>query len=276
MMSAHVSKRGERLHPDGFPAAVEQIKKHYLHVDIEHDPRKPPVGRVADARIVTLEDGVPAVESTIEIFEDGDKPDYIPGGKSLVVHDLPKDQLQIQFDENYRDSESQKVLSELADVLNAGEPKYFSKNALDSLTILAIAGGSFILGNIASGFLNQLGADAYSKLKQGIARLIREKGKKHKDNLLSFDFNVTFDENIILIRLLCCNPSESDIDEIIKVIIPSLDSIVARYIDDALPLARLIFEKQGKTVRLLYGVRRDGFPLTPAEPTVLKIENPTT
>lgn len=273
-MSAHVTKRGELFHPEGFPSAVEQLKKHYIHVDIEHDPRKPPVGRVADARIVTLEDGVRAIEGTVEIFEEDDKPDYVPGGKSLIVHELPSEHLQIQYDENYRDSESQKVLTNLADALNAGSPKYFSKNALDALTILTIS-GSFALGGIASGFLNQLGSDLYRNLKEGLLRLIKEKGKRHKDNLLSFDFNITHGEKVVLVRILCCNPSETDIDELFHDIIPSLDKIVTLYFEGSQPIARLVFEKKESSFQLLYGVRRDGFPLIPVKPVIMEKGNQT-
>ena len=72
-------------------------------------------------------------------------------------------------------------------MLQAGEPKYFSKNSLDALTILTFA-GAFVLGGVGSGFLNQMGSDIYAKFKECVGRLIRNKGKKHKDNLLAFDF----------------------------------------------------------------------------------------
>jgi len=274
MMTSGPTRRGEVVDPGGFASMVEQIQSHYIHVDIEHDPRLPPVGRISGARLLTLDDGRQAVEATMELFEPGDKPDYTPGGKSLISHELPSDHLKIQYDENYRDEESQKIISELSARMAAGKPQYFSKNALDALTILTIA-GAFILGAISSGFFNQMGADIYAVFKSYIVRLIRDKGKQHKDNLLAFDFNVAFGQKLILVRVLCSNPSEQDLDDIYDHIIPVLDSLLVPFFEDDQPLSHLVFEKEGSTLKLLYGVRQDGFPLTPATPVVLTKGSPT-
>lgn len=68
---------------------------------------------------------------------------------------------------------------------------------------------------------------------------------------------------------------EQDIDDIVKAVIPSLDKILTRYFEDSQPVDRVVFEKKGNSFDLLYGMRRDGFPLIPEEPTVMTIEDPT-
>lgn len=119
---------------------------------------------------------------------------------------------------------------------------------------------------------NQLGADAYSVFKRVIVRLIREKGKGHKDNLLSFDFRITCKAKIVLVRILCCNPTERDIDDVYYGIVPKLDGILLPFFESNQPLAELVFQKDAKSLQMLYGIRRDGFSVKPVNPTCMLME----
>lgn len=262
------TKRGEIIDPEGFPLIVEQLKNNYVYVDIEHDPRRPPVGRISDAKHVVLEDGRQAVEATMELFDPGDRPDYIPGGKSLYAREVAKGHLEFHHDENYCDELSQGIIKDICEVINAGAPIYDSKNAVDSLSILSLA-GAFVLGSISTGFFNQLGADAYRFFKEHIVCLIQKKGMGNKDNIVSFDFSITYEEKIVLIRILCCNPVGVDIDDVYNDIIPKLDNILVPYFEGMKPLAELVFQKNESSLQMLYGVRRDGFPVKPVNPTIL-------
>lgn len=152
IMASGPTKRGEIIDPGGFPRIVEQLKTHYIFVDVEHDPRLPPVGRVSDAKLLMLEDGRQVIEGTMELFEPGDVPDYTFGGKSLFTEEISGEHLEFHRDENYDDDTSKVMINDICAAIRAGEPKYVSKNAVDSLTILSLA-GAFVLGSICTGFL---------------------------------------------------------------------------------------------------------------------------
>ena len=99
--------------------------------------------------------------------------------------------------------------------------------------------------------------------------LIQKKGMGNKDNIVSFDFSITYEEKIVLIRILCCNPVGVDIDDVYNDIIPKLDNILVPYFEGMKPLAELVFQKNESSLQMLYGVRRDGFPVKPVNPTIL-------
>ena len=68
---------------------------------------------------------------------------------------------------------------------------------------------------------------------------------------------------------------DQDLDDIYFSVIPELDCLLIRYFEGNEPLAHLVFQKDGSELKLLYGVRCDGFSLRPAYSVVLRI-SPTT
>jgi hypothetical protein len=79
IITSHSDLHGERCDPHSLePVAVEMNRK-YLPLNVEHDLRKPPVGRIIASEVIQLEDGERAIESTVEIFEEGDSADLMAG-----------------------------------------------------------------------------------------------------------------------------------------------------------------------------------------------------
>ena len=47
MMVSGPNRRGEFINPEGLAVLVDHLKHNYIYVDIEHDPRLPPIGRMS-------------------------------------------------------------------------------------------------------------------------------------------------------------------------------------------------------------------------------------
>ena len=262
IVTAHPTQRGEIIDTSAFPQLVEQLNTFYIPVDIEHDPRMPPVGRVCGARLVTLADGTPAIEATTEIFSETDGPNTPLAKRELYVEGPALNTIRVAHDENYRDPESQEDIAQLTSLLKADAPRYGSKNSRDPITILTIA-ASFALCGMAAGFLNQLGADAYEAAKRKVLGLLRRARKKHSNNLLCFDITVTHSHRRVLIRFILTDPTEKAFDAVVKKGMPLVERKIEAFLNAGQPVAQLVFEGDENTLRLKYGVRRDGIPLRP-------------
>lgn len=133
---------------------VEQVNKQYIPMGIEHDPRIPPQGRLVSAKVVKLEDGEYGVEGVGEIFEPGDSYELKDDGREIPLHRQDADNLHIQFDRNYRDRDDQDIINELGRIFGS-EPQEEITKSIDPINILTIC-GAFVLGGIATGFLENL------------------------------------------------------------------------------------------------------------------------
>lgn len=50
-LTTHVDRHGDHFTREALVSMVDQIDKHYIPVNIEHDPRIPPQGRVVGAEV---------------------------------------------------------------------------------------------------------------------------------------------------------------------------------------------------------------------------------
>ena len=242
---------------------VDQINRSYIPIGIEHDPRIPPQGRVVSARLSVLDDGANAVETEMELFEPGDSIPLDNSLREIPVRDYDPNKLEISYDKNYRDQESQLLIQDIADLLGTS-PQEEAKKSLDPLSVLTIA-GAFLLGGIAAGFLNKLGADVWDTLKTKTKQLIDKKREKVKDNLLLFEFSVPVAEQLIAARVILTNPSGEDIEDFFENGLRDLDEILVRYVDLNIGLKVIVFESSEGKLRVLFGVRKDAVPLFPAQ-----------
>lgn len=173
--NTRVDRHYERLAHEGLGRMVADINSGYMPFWDNHDPRLPPLGRVAEAR---LEDddspGELRVVGVVEIFEPGDQ---IPfnSSRKMFMRSTDPERLTLSFDRSYRDATSQALIRDIGDLLNS-DPTPEVKKAVDPLSVLTIA-GTFIAGGISGGFLKELGADGYEALKEKLKLLLaRRKG----------------------------------------------------------------------------------------------------
>ena len=65
MVSTHVDLEGERFAVEGLEPFAASVNQSYLPFTVEHDLRTAPIGRIASATIVRLDDGEFAIAGTI-------------------------------------------------------------------------------------------------------------------------------------------------------------------------------------------------------------------
>lgn len=259
--TSHIDMHNEMISKKALEEMADRMNERYTPISIEHDPRIPPVGRIASARIVELEDGEYGVEGVGEIFEAGDTYVLNDDSKEIPIHDDERsDKIRIIFDRNYENETDQEIINELGNLLGSN-PEEEIKKALEPLDILTIA-GIFVLGEIASGFFKKMGSDAFDALKKGISKLFRrrelEQGGEH---LLVFRSLIAVNETYIEVETILTNPSEEDIDEFFATGLQQVDSIVSQSYDPRVGLRKITLEYSNKVVKLAFGIRKDAVPL---------------
>lgn len=259
--TTHVDRHGDRMLLSALESLVESASSQHLPVIHNHDPRTPPIGRIAGARIVSLDGGEYAVDGEIELFEAGDQFEEPLELRSIPVRTYPAGKLQLGFDRNYRNEADQRLIDDISAVLGT-HPRSEEKKALDPLSILTIV-GLFILSNIASEFLRRLGSDGYDLFKQKLKTLMSLRKEGEKERLLRFDFAVQRGEYIASVEVIMTNPSERDIEMFLSRGLEELDGMLPQIYREDLGIKRITFEYEGGKLVLRFAVRHDCVPLFP-------------
>ncbi len=228
---------------------------------VEHDPRHPPIGRFTEAWIEEQPDGVVVLKGRGELFEPGDTlPDSIE--RTIVEKEYNDAHLQIAFDRSYNSDEDRADINAIAKRFGS-EPKQEIKKAVDPLSVLVIGGGAFILGAIGNGFFGQIGADAYTFLRDKLVSLIKRQRGKSKEQLLVFEFAVTHKGQKLFVHTILSNPADEQIETFLKHTIYDLDAVIdSGSFSPKLHLSRLVYSYENGSLKFLYAVRKDGFPVT--------------
>src|SRR6266508_4767309 len=195
LSSTTIDAHGEMMSRGALVSAAAALQRNYISMGIEHDPRNPPIGRITDAWVEDLDNGISIIKGVGELFEPGDAlPTRVD--KRIVEHEYVGDHLVVGYDRTYD------TRVDLADINAIGDrfgskPQLEIKKAVEPLSVLTID-GAFIFGAIAAGFFGQIGADAYLWLKDRLVSLIERQKAKSKEQLLVFEFSVTIDSHRVL------------------------------------------------------------------------------
>lgn len=268
--TSHVTSRGDQLSIEALQQLADSVADRYMPVGIEHDPRIPPQGRIQSAEVREREGGEYEVAAILEFFEAEDtvqesvSPDE---GREIVAPRLPQS-LSISHDWTHRHDEDQEDLQGIANALD-GQLKYESKNAVEPISVLTIA-GAFVLGGIASGFLGHIGSDAWEAIKAKILNVLSRKNLRKSEQLFTFQAVIEREGHLLEVELVATNPTSKDLDQMINQGLATLDRVVPSFLHNSPELRRLVFEIKGGEVELLFGVRKDCRPVT-AKLTVAQI-----
>lgn len=72
LSSTTIDAHGEVMSRGALESAAATLKRNYISMGVEHDPRNPPIGRLTDAWIKDLESGLSLLKGVGELFEPGD------------------------------------------------------------------------------------------------------------------------------------------------------------------------------------------------------------
>lgn len=261
MSTTHVDLHGERMSLEALNSFVQSVREKYLPININHDDRCPPVGRVVGAEIVKLPDGEYAVQGIMEAFEPSDTIESLAGdGRKIPVLDKDIQRFLAHYDRSFSDSEG-KALIQTLEELSGQEPVFTMKKALEPVSILIIATGIFVFGSIGQGFFKKLGEDLYLKLKNVLVEYYAKKTRP--DQVLELSFSTNKNDNIFEVKVLLDNPSEEMLNDFFSGGITGIDHILA-----LLPegfeknMATIVLEYGDKKLLLSYAVRNDAVPIT--------------
>jgi hypothetical protein len=259
--TTHVDLQRELLTKNALEQMVNQYRTNYIKVMDEHDPRKIPIGRVIDGRLVELQDGEFAVEATFELF-DGSDPQADEKGKELNISDKEDEEdLTIYYDYSYRKKAHINKIEEFnRKIAHHTGLRYFAKKSLEPLSILTI-GGVFILGKIAEGFLHKAGEETFTLLKKQLPQLLLLPTRK-RERVLELRLVVKNGDLTHQVSLYLSNPTEKEIDLVLDKGLKKLDDVLPKYVSQgAKEIALSLKDNKFEVIYMLNGKARPFVPL---------------
>lgn len=260
LANSRVDAHGEIMGLGVLEAMRNQVKTQYIPMGVEHDPREPPVGRVIDAEISEVEEGIFALNGVCQLFESGDRIPF-DSTREIPVRQYPVGKLEIAYDRSYRGEDDQSAINEIAGLFGT-ETREEIKKSVDPITVLTIAGG-FALVAIARGFLQKVGADGWEVLKNRLKKLTVEKPGEQQERLLVFEFTVRSGEEQVNTRTILTNPTSEELDLFLHEGLAALDSRVAEYMCDQVRPKVIVHEYKDGQLQTKFGIRSDGVPVRP-------------
>ena len=260
--TTHVDRQGDKLTRDALESLVESMSKSLIPVNIEHDPRIPPVGRITSGFVRQREDGEFEAIAVMELFDDVVEPMSPEDEREIVIRTNQHGPFHIWHDWAHRSSEDQRDIFAISQVFGT-EAKYEMKKAADPIGLITIA-GAFVLGGIASGFLKEIGSDGWKIVKSRLTSLFSRERQDKGERLLSFSITVEVGGTPIEIDIIHTKPSADEISEFLDEGLAVLDSVLPIYLENAKDIRRLVFEAKGKDLQVKFAVRKDCRPLAPS------------
>ncbi len=209
--------------------------------------------------MIETPDGEHELIGLVEVFEPGDSISFADGGREITVNLFEGESLCLIFDRSYRGVDHQRELDELAAMVR-GELREELKKAVEPLSLLTVA-AAFVLGGIAKGFLEKVGEDLWETFKARLKNMFARGEELRQERLLSFRFTVKDDGRMVVVETILTNPSPTEIEAFLGDGLRLLDLAASEYLETKPLMVKLALEFDGQRLRVLYGVRRDGFPL---------------
>jgi hypothetical protein len=260
LSTTHVDAHGEKMALSTLEGMVKQINEGILLINVEHDPRNVPIGRIISARIIQLEDGEFGVEGIFEFFDCKLAELTDLEDRQIVIREFSRDKVTICYDRSFREPDGQRDIEDLCTILDTNIRISEVRKALEPIVILAI-GGSFILGSIASGFFGSIGEDVYILLKRKLGEISLKKQRDHEEFILIFEFTVINLEMKYNVEVILTNPAEEDIELAIRTF-SRLDEILPILFAKYPEAKKIVFEYCDGALALKYGLDNKGIPIS--------------
>lgn len=262
--TTHLDLDNQKFSLGALESMAEQINNGIIPYGVEHDPRIPPIGRIIQAEVNSLEDGEHALDGTVELF-DGDFSILMnTGEREIPIRKYNNGKLTIVFDKSFGDEKSKKDLEELQRILQTGSIEEDMKKSTVPISVLVIGGG-FILGAIANGFFGQIGADAYLMLKKKLSEIYSGSLKVGEEKLLVFASTIAKENKSINVEVIITNPTSKDIQIFFDEGIKELDQILPRHFENDHGFSKIVFEYESGYLKVKFAVLKNGIPILPNE-----------
>jgi hypothetical protein len=263
MITTHVDLHGERVDPESLEPTAIGMNKRYLPLNVEHDVRIPPIGRIISTEVTQLQDGEYSLEGTIEIFEEADTLDVLAGDGRAV--EIPHDDIstfRVEYDRSYETEDGHRLLLALRKLSPDSEYAPVAKKALEPVSTLIIAAGIFIFGSIAKGFFSKLGGELYDGLKN-ILRGHFGRSAGSATRILDLRFTAVYREDFVEVHVLLEDPTADALESLFASDLAGLDVYILQFNQSEQKVAKFVFQYKNGQLTLLYVMRRDCVPLLP-------------
>ena len=262
LSTTHVDQHNEKMTLSALESLVEQSNDNIIPLTVEHDPRKPPIGRIKSTQIKQLEDGEYGLEGTFEIYENDD--DFtlpLDDKREMRIKEHNSNSLSIVYDRSYQNPDDQTLIYELNTLIKSDlEPQFFSKKSVEPISVLYIV-GAYILGNVTTGFFNQIGSEAWELLKEKIKTIYHKKNIEENEKLLSFEFTIENDGYKINVIIILTDPKDEDIESFLEIGMKAIDSLPIEYFKPELGIKKIVMEYSNNSLKTNFGVRKDAVPV---------------
>lgn len=259
--STQLDRQNERVTKGALEGMVEHMRGRVIPINVEHDPRDPPIGIMHDATLIELQDGEFAVEAESYIWESAqDFQEVLALGAKYEPPVPSGDRALLSLDYSYyREPEAQKSAKEFSEKYGISLGHY-AKKAVDPISQLTIAVGLFVAGSVAAGFFGKMGSDAYDALKGFLADLVG-KNKSSGDKLLVFQFGMHQDGYQYLVEVALENATREDVQWFLDNGIAQVDQWLLRTSPADDRARRIFMVVEGRKLRVRYGINESGIPL---------------
>lgn len=260
LATTHVDKHDERLTLEALESLVEQINHQYVLLSVEHDPRIPPIGRVASAKLVRLDDGEYGVEGVVELFETNNSITDAMTDREIAIPAYTGEKILITVDRSYtHDEESQKIIRELQEHAQI-EVREEGKKSIEPLSMLTI-GIALVVGQFLNGMLAKASADTWDYVKHRISQMLRHNKASNKKSILVYRLYISEPNQQKLIEVVLSNPSPREIEMFHSACLEKIDALVPSLLAAHPLIKKVVLECKMGEVTILYGVRLDGLPM---------------
>ncbi|WP_419861465.1 hypothetical protein [Candidatus Palauibacter sp.] len=252
--TTHVDRHRDKLTLGALEDMVRQIEDHYIPVLNQHDPRLPPLGRIASAEVVPMDDGEYALVVTQELFEPGDVPPPVDKRRSVRLRELPSD-INIAVDQSFRHEADQEILATLEK--SGVTVTQGVKKALEPISVLIIGAGLLV----ARGFLNRIGDELGGTVCEAVRGLLNRRRGADATFLLVMELRLRDNPQPLSLKVILDSPSDDEVVEFLRdgvKLVQELIPTVLTYADD---FCEVTLHYKNQQLRSGHGIRRDGFPI---------------
>lgn len=260
--STLVDKQGEKLSRQVLEQLAQSANEHYIPINIEHDPRIPPVGRIISSSVRERDDGEYEAIARLQMFDNSFSELNLADNREMIIRKIPINSIVISYGWGHKNNPADMDnIDGISKILNH-PPSYEAKKSLDPINIISLT-FAFMVGGFFSGLFNKIGADAWDTIKIKLKPLISKAEHRKGDQLLIFRNITEVNNNPVEVEVILTNPSEQLISQFISTDIKNLDNILPALLQDQTDIRRIVFEYKDSQLTLSFAVRKDCVPIQP-------------
>lgn len=228
-------------------------------ISYQHDPRHPPIGRIAATRLIQSEDGEYDLLGTLEIWESDDNMGRFDRSDLRIQKDIDDYKPTLLYDRSFLNPEDKQLISEITAM--GFESDQIIKKALEPLSSIVIYGVAiYLLGRAAGGFVDgfskQLGQDTAVKLEKAIKDLLKR--RKDGTRLVVLKVPIIEGDSVREIELILENTS--DIEYFFNHDLDYLSKMILEVVRSEPETVEIVIKWKGRKPSILYTIRNNGIP----------------